>query len=72
MFIRGQVDMVAQQRQTFGRAHLFHIRHDIYYPNRFENQLIKTALDYVQQHCRSSKNWRLANALTHLRPYKES
>ena len=65
-FIRGQLDITVQQRQTVGRAHLFHIRHDVYHPNRLENQLIKTALDYVHQHCRSSENWRLANELSHI------
>ena len=65
-FIRGWLDITIQQRQTVDQAHFFNIRHDVYHPNRLENQLIKTALDYVQQHCRSSKNWRLANELSHI------
>lgn len=65
-FIRGQLDIVAQQRQPPGRAHLFQIRHDIYSPNRIENRLLKTALDYVRQICKTAENWRLANELTHL------
>lgn len=65
-YIRGQLDITAQQRQPSGRAHLFHIKHDIYHPNRIENRLIKTALDYIQSHCRTHENWRLANELSHI------
>lgn len=65
-YIRGQLDITAQQRQPAGRAHLFHIKHDIYHPNRIENRLIKTALDYIQSHCRTHENWRLANELSHI------
>ena len=65
-YIRGQLDITAQQRQPSGRAHLFHIKHDIYHPNRIENRLIKTALDYIQAHCRTHENWRLANELSHI------
>ena len=65
-YIRGQLDITAQQRQPAGRAHLFHIKHDIYHPNRIENRLIKTALDYIQSHCRTHENWRQANELSHI------
>lgn len=65
-FIRGQLNVTAQQRQPAERAHLFHIRHDIYHPNRLENRLIKSALDYIQDNCRSPENWRLANELSHI------
>lgn len=65
-YIRGQLDITTQQRQPAGRAHLFHIKHDIYHPNRIENRLIKTALDYIQAHCRTHENWRLANELSHI------
>lgn len=65
-YIRGQLDITAQQRQPSGRAHLFHIKHDIYHPNRIENRLIKTALDYIQSHCRTHENWRMANELSHI------
>ena len=65
-YIRGQLDITAQQRQPTGRAHIFHINHDIYHPNRIENRLIKTALDYIQAHCRTHENWRLANKLSHI------
>ncbi|WP_407692657.1 5-methylcytosine restriction system specificity protein McrC [Psychrobacter sanguinis] len=39
--------MAVQLRQPAGRDHLFHISHDIYQPNRLENRLIKSALDYI-------------------------
>ncbi|MGE6439950.1 McrC family protein [Psychrobacter sp. NPDC078409] len=65
-FIRGQLNVTAQQRQPAERAHLFHIRHDIYHPNRLENRLMKSALDYIQDNCRSPENWRLANELSHI------
>ena len=65
-FIRGQLNVTAQQRQTTERAHLFHIRHDIYHPNRLEHRLIKSALGYIQDNCRSPENWRLANELSHI------
>lgn len=64
-FIRGQLNIAAQQRQPPGKAHLFHIRHDVYSPNRIENRLIKTALSYVKKFCKSAENWRLANELSH-------
>lgn len=64
-FIRGQLDVTQQQRQPPGKAHLFHIRHDVFSPNRIENRLIKTALDYVHSQCQQTENWRLANELAH-------
>jgi len=65
-YIRGQLNMAVQLRQPAGRDHLFHISHDIYQPNRLENRLIKSALDYIQANCRSHVNWRLANELSHI------
>lgn len=65
-FIRGQLDIAKQQRQPIGQAHRFHVRHDVYHPDRLENRLIKTALNYVQKLCKASNNWRLANELSHI------
>ncbi|MCH8493423.1 MAG: McrC family protein [Idiomarina sp.] len=65
-FIRGQLRLEQQQRQPPGRQHLFHIRHDIYTPDRLENRLLKTALNCVLSHSKSSENWRLANEFLHL------
>lgn len=64
-FIRGQLDQTRQSRQTPGRAAWFHLRHDIYTPNRIENRLLRTALDYVLKVTRSADSWRLANELAH-------
>lgn len=71
-FVRGQLDMAAQQRQPPGRANVFHIRHDVYTPNRIENRLLKTALEYVFRLCRHPDNWRLANELIHIMEPVES
>jgi len=65
-FVRGQLLLDRQQRQPPGRAHLFHIRHDVFSPNRVENRLLKTALEWVRSLCWESENWRLANELCHL------
>lgn len=64
-FIRGQLEIARQQRQPPGREHLFHISHDIFSPNRLENRLLKTALEYVCFVCKDSENWRLAHELSH-------
>ena len=64
-FIRGQLRVAQQQRQFAGKQHFFHISHDIYSPERVENRLLKTALEYVFTACRTSENWRLANELSH-------
>lgn len=64
-YIRGQLDQTRQSRQTPDRANWFHIRHDIYTPNRIENRLLKTALDYILKVTRDADNWRLASELGH-------
>lgn len=64
-FIRGQLQIQRQQLQSPARQYLFHISHDVYSPDRLENRLLKTALNYVLATCRNSENWRLANELSH-------
>ncbi|WP_199911619.1 McrC family protein [Dongshaea marina] len=64
-FIRGQINLARQSRQTPDRATWFHIQHNIYSPQRRENRLLKTALDYALKLTKSSDNWRLANELAH-------
>lgn len=64
-FIRGQLQVARQQRQPPGRAHMFQISHDVFTPNRLENRLLKTALDYVLSASKNNENWRLANELSH-------
>jgi len=64
-FIRGQLDMARQSRQTPDRATWFHIRHDIFSPDRIENRLLRTALEYAFKVTKHPENWRLANELNH-------
>ena len=74
-FIRGQLHQARQSRQSPDRANWFHIRHDIYSPQRVENRLLRTALDYVRKLTDDPDNWRLANELAHqlieIAPYRE-
>ncbi|QIL90941.1 restriction endonuclease [Microbulbifer sp. SH-1] len=64
-FIRGRLDQTRQSRQTPDKATKFHIQHDVYSPQRIENRLLKTALDYTLNLTRDPDNWRLANELAH-------
>lgn len=62
-FQRGQLNMVSNIRQPPGRRHQFHIRHDIFVPDRAENRLIRSALDRIKDATRDPLNWRLAREL---------
>lgn len=62
-FLRGQLNLEAQQRQPPGRAHRFHIRHDVFSPDRPENRLLRSALTLVGSRTRNAANWRLAREL---------
>ena len=62
-FLRGQLNVVGQMRQPPGRQHHFHIRHDIFLPDRAENRLLKLALEHIATVSRDAANWRLANEL---------
>jgi 5-methylcytosine-specific restriction enzyme subunit McrC len=64
-FIRGQLDLVRLLRQSPGRAHRVHIRHDLFTADRPENRLIKSALGIARKLTRHPANWRLANELLH-------
>ncbi|MBH2729218.1 McrC family protein [Serratia marcescens] len=64
-FIRGQLQIQRQRLQSPAHQNLFHISHDVYSPDRLENRLLKTALNYVLATCKNSENWRLANELSH-------
>ena len=64
-YIRGQLNQTRQSRQTPDRATWFHIKHDIFTPNRIENRLLKTALNYVLKLTKNPDNWRIANELSH-------
>lgn len=63
-FVRGQLDMVRQLRQTPDKAAHFHVRHGEFSPQRLENRLLKTALDIVFKLTKNNENWRLANTLS--------
>ncbi|QAU34914.1 McrC family protein [Janthinobacterium sp. 17J80-10] len=65
-FLRGQLDVVKQMRQPPGRAHIFHIRHDLFLPDRPENRLLKSALMRVCSSTRQPDTWRLAHELAGL------
>lgn len=63
-FLRGQLNINAQFRQPPGRAHRFHVRHEVYLPDRPENRLLRLALDRVRQATQHPENWRLAQELS--------
>ena len=64
-FIRGQLNIVKQMRQTPAKATEFNISYDLFSPNRLENRLIKTALICVLNACKEAENWRSANEFSH-------
>lgn len=63
-FLRGQLNLNQQLRQPPGREHRFHVRHEVYLPERPENRLLKLALDWVRQSTQDANHWRLAQELT--------
>lgn len=63
-FLRGQIDLNQQLRQPPGREHRFHVRHEVYLPDRPENRLLKRALDRVRQSTQDANHWRLAQELS--------
>lgn len=73
--IRGRLVLEKQLRQPPSKAHIFQVRHEVYTPNRRENRLLKTALDWCLKHTRRPEHWRLANELSHqladITPYRE-
>ncbi|MDY0915222.1 McrC family protein [Pseudomonas viridiflava] len=62
-YLRGQLNTARQMRQPPGRQHHFQIRHDVFFPDRPENRLLKTALDIVCKTTRDPGNWRLSHEL---------
>jgi 5-methylcytosine-specific restriction enzyme subunit McrC len=65
-FLRGQLNRVKQNRQRPERQHYFHIRHDLFSPDRPENRLLKLALERVCRATEAPSNWRLAQELRNL------
>lgn len=64
-YLRGQLLIGKQMRQPTERRHLFQVRHCVFTPDRIENRLLRTALDFVRSQVRSAESWRLANELAH-------
>lgn len=63
-YLRGQLHTTAQMRQPPGRAHHFHVCHDVFVPDRAENRLLKLALERVRGTTSQADNWRLAQELS--------
>ncbi len=64
-YIRGQLDVSRQLRQTPDKMAQFHVRYAEFSPQRIENRLLRTGLDYVLKLTKSHQNWRLAHTLSH-------
>lgn len=64
-YLRGQLNLSRQLRQTPDKVCRFHVRYSEYTPERIENKLIRTALDYVLKQTKNNQNWRIANTLSH-------
>ena len=64
-FIRGQLDVSAQMRMPPGRGTQFHVRYAEFSPQRIENRLLRTALDWTLKMTRQGQSWRQANSLSH-------
>lgn len=63
-FLRGQLNLDQQLRQSPGRKHRFQVRHEVYLPDRPENRLLKLALERVRQGTQDAHHWRLAQELS--------
>lgn len=64
-FIRGQLNVTAQMRMPPGRGTQFHVRYAEFSPQRIENRLLRTALDWALKITRQGQSWRQANSLSH-------
>lgn len=64
-FIRGQLNVTAQMRMPPGRGIHFHVRYAEFSPQRVENRLLRTALDWVFKMTKEGQSWRQANTLCH-------
>lgn len=63
-FLRGQLNLNQQLRQPPGREHRFHVRHEVYLPDRPENRLLRLALERVREATQDAHHWRLAQELS--------
>ena len=62
-FLRGRLDVRRQTIQPPQRMHLFHVRHNIFSPDRPEHRLLRRALDRCLSSSHDSENLRLAAPL---------
>lgn len=62
-FLRGQMDMTRQMRQSPARLHRFHQRHSLFLPDRPENRLLRLAVDKIGRMTQEVQNWRLSHEL---------
>lgn len=62
-FVRGQLNINRQLRQTPDKATHFHVRYAEFNPQRIENRLLRSALDAVSKLSQDNDNWRLAHTL---------
>lgn len=63
-YLRGRLNVNQQMRQSPGRRQLFHVRHDVFVPDRAENRLLRLALEKVRTSTRDADNWRLSHELS--------
>ncbi|MGY4456660.1 5-methylcytosine-specific restriction enzyme subunit McrC [Bradyrhizobium sp. LB13.1] len=63
VFMRGQLNVAKQLRQSPGRQHYFQINHDIFSGNLPENRLIKSALEIACRATQDALHWRLGHEL---------
>ncbi|PSS50801.1 restriction endonuclease [Enterobacter sp. FS01] len=62
-FLRGQLDVARQMRQSPARLHRFHQRHSLFMPDRAENRLLRLAVEKIGRTTQEDKNWRLSHEL---------
>lgn len=62
-FIKGRLRIAQQIHQPLSKQHYFQIEYDCFLPNRPENRLIKTALQWVVRAAKAPDNQRLAREL---------
>lgn len=63
VFMRGQLNVAKQLRQSPSRRHRFQISHDIFSANLPENRLIKSALEIACKATQDALHWRLGHEL---------
>ena len=57
--LKGQLQVMRQINEPPHRQNRFHVKYDVFSPNRAENRLIHTALDIVGRYSRSEQHRRL-------------